>query len=106
MTPSPGPAAPSSQRRARRRRSSHLLQLGSAEQPRRAQDQHENKDHKDRDVLVLDREIARPEGFDQPDQNAAQNRSRQRADAPQNRSGKRLYPGKKPDEEVDDAVRS
>src|SRR5438094_10513263 len=102
MPPTRGPTAPGlAPRRARRRRSSHLLQLGPAEQPRRAQDQDEDQHHEDRDVLVLDREIARPEGFDQPDQNAAQNRSRQRTDAPQNRRGKRLYPGEKPDEEVD-----
>src|SRR5271165_5574284 len=42
---------------------SDLFQLGAAEETGRAKDQHQNEDGKDRDVLVIDREIAGPEGL-------------------------------------------
>jgi hypothetical protein len=71
---------------------------------RRQEDQHDREDREGRDVLVLDREIARPEGLDQADQQAAQHGAGQRADAAEHRGGERLDAGEEADVEVDHAV--
>ena len=51
--------------------------------------------------LYSTREIAGPEDLDQADQQAAQHRARQRADAAQHRGGEGLDAGQEADEEVD-----
>src|SRR5664279_4939545 len=43
------------------------------------------------DVLVVNGKIGRPHGLDQTDQDAADHRARQRADAAQDRGGERLH---------------
>src|ERR1044072_127417 len=58
-----------------------------AEQPGRKEDQHDDQNRKRRDVLVFDGEIRGPESLDQPDQQSAEHRARQRADAAQHRGG-------------------
>src|SRR6185437_1451030 len=45
-----------------------------------------------------------PEGLDQSDQQSAENRAGQRADAAEYRGGERLYAGEEADEEIDHAV--
>ena len=54
---------------------SDLLDLGPAEQARRHEDQDDGEDREGGDVLVLDGEIGRPEGLDQPDDEPAENRA-------------------------------
>ena len=54
--------------------------------------------------MYSDREITRPESLDQTDQQAAEHRPRQRADAAQHRRRERLHAGEKADEKVDHAV--
>src|SRR4051794_30397440 len=57
---------------------SDLLDLGPAEDAGRHEDEGDGEDREGRDVLVLDREISRPHGLDQPDDKAAQHRARER----------------------------
>src|ERR1700755_2389548 len=60
---------------------SDLLDVRPAEQALRQEDQGDGKHRKRRDVLVVDREIGGPERLDQPDEQAADHRAGQRADA-------------------------
>jgi hypothetical protein len=70
----------------------------------RSKDEHEHQDRERRDVLVLDREIGRPERLDQADEQAAEHCSRHRADAAEHRRGERLHAGEEADVEVDHPV--
>src|SRR6516165_9575111 len=71
----------------------HLLDFRPAENPGRQEDEYDDEDGESRDVLVLDREIGRPHGFDQADADAAEHGGR-----------KGFHAGEKADEEIDDAV--
>src|SRR5690349_12675796 len=51
---------------------SDFFDFGPAEQAGRKEDQHHDEDRERSDVLVLDREIGRPECLDQADQETAQ----------------------------------
>src|SRR3712207_9593784 len=57
---------------------SDLLDLGSAQQARGQEDQHDHEDAEGRHVLVLDGEVARPEGLHEPQHEPAQHRTRDR----------------------------
>src|SRR5215470_15618662 len=70
---------------------SHLLYVRSAEDPLRQEDHGDGENGEGSDILVVDREICRPHGFDQPDQEAADDGARQRADASQHRRGEGLH---------------
>src|SRR5262245_39607268 len=59
---------------------SHLLDFRPPEQALRQEDQRDGEDGKRRDVLVVDREIGRPQRLDQPDQETADHRARERAE--------------------------
>src|SRR5947209_20525607 len=59
---------------------SNLLDLGPAENARRHEDEHDGEDRERRHVLVFDREVGRPEGLDEPDDEPAEHGARQRAD--------------------------
>src|SRR5205085_10091680 len=67
-----------------------FFDFGPAEQAGRKEDEDDDENGKCRDVLVLDREIGRPQRLDQPDRQPAQHRARQRADAAEHRRRKRL----------------
>src|ERR1700685_4569965 len=58
---------------------SDFFDFRPAEQAGRKEDQHHDQDGERRDILVLDREIRRPECLDQPDQKSAQHGAGQRA---------------------------
>src|SRR3977135_4195638 len=60
---------------------SDFLHFRPAEQALRQEDQRDREDREGRDVLVVDREIGRPHGLDQADQDSADHGARQRADA-------------------------
>src|ERR1019366_472162 len=66
---------------------SHLLDIRPAEQALRQEDQGDGEHGEGGDVLVVDGKIGRPHGLDQADQNAADYRARQRANAAQYRGG-------------------
>src|SRR3982751_4041361 len=83
---------------------SDLLDLRFAEEAGRSEDQDQHEDGERRDVLVLAREIRRPENLDQPDQQAAEHGSGQGADAAQHGSGEGLDAGEEADEEIDQSV--
>src|SRR3981081_314313 len=70
----------------------------------RTADQHDNQERECRDVLVLDREICRPQGLDQADQKAAEHRAGQRADAAEHRRCKSLDPGDEAHVEIHQAI--
>src|SRR5262249_9807125 len=80
---------------------SHLLHVGSAEQPLRHEDQGDGEDREGGDILVVGGEIGRPERFDQPDQQSADDRAGERADAAQDGGGERLDPGREAVGEAD-----
>src|ERR1700761_8976560 len=69
---------------------SDFFDFRPAEQAGRKEDQHHDQDREGGDVLVLDREISRPERLDQADQEPAQHRSGQRADTAEHRRGEGL----------------
>src|SRR5690349_4596561 len=50
---------------------SDFLDVRPAEQALRQEDERDGEHREGRDVLVVDREIGRPHGFDQPDQDPA-----------------------------------
>src|ERR1017187_6307958 len=60
---------------------SHLLDIRPAEQALRQEDQCDGEHGKGGDVLVVDGKIGRPHGLYQANENAADHRARQRADA-------------------------
>src|SRR5215211_9183144 len=60
---------------------SHLLDFRPPEDALGQEDQRNGEDREGGDVLVVDREVGGPHGLDQPDQQAAEHRARQRADA-------------------------
>src|SRR3954451_14480992 len=62
---------------------SDLLDFRFAEQAGGAEDQNQHQDGEGRHVLVLDRKIGRPEGFDQADQQPTEHGAGQGADAAQ-----------------------
>src|SRR5437868_6575164 len=72
---------------------SNFFDFRPAQQSGRKEDQHDDQDRERRDVLVLDREIRRPQGFDQADQEAAEHRAGQRTDAAEHRRGESLDAG-------------
>src|SRR5215470_11873956 len=67
-----------------------LLHFGPAEQPRGQEYQGNGEDREGGDVLVVDREVGRPQRLDETDQEAAQYRAGERADAAQDCGGERL----------------
>src|SRR3954462_3406979 len=71
---------------------SNLLDLGSAEDAGRHEDEDDGENREGGDVLVLDREIGRPEGLDEADDQAAEHRAGERADAAEHRGRERLDP--------------
>src|SRR5262249_53350743 len=70
---------------------SHLLHIRSAEDALRHEDHGDGENGEGGDILVVDGEIRRPHGLDEPDQQAADDRARQRADAAQHRRGEGLH---------------
>ena len=68
------------------------------------EDQHDGQDREGGDILVVDREIGRPQRLDQADQQAAEHRARQRADAAEHGRGEGLDAGHEAVGEVTDAV--
>src|SRR4051794_35227172 len=72
---------------------SNPLHLASAEDAGRHEDEHDGEDREGGDVLVLDREIGRPERLDQADDQAAEHRAGEGADAAEHRGRERLDPG-------------
>src|ERR1700745_2694657 len=66
---------------------SDFFDFGTAEQAGRHEDQNHDQERECGDVLLLDREIGRPEGFDQADREATRHRARQRTDAAEHRRG-------------------
>src|SRR5262249_40309314 len=82
---------------------SHRLHVGSAGQRRRHEDQGDGEDREGGDILVVGGEIGRPERFDQPDQQSADDRAGERADAAQDGGGERLDPGREAVGEADHA---
>src|ERR1700687_2155315 len=83
---------------------SHFLDFRAAENAGRQEDQHDHQDREGGDVLVFDREIGRPERLDEPDEQAADHRAGQRADAAEHRRRERLHAGDEADVEIDHAV--
>src|SRR5947207_9076523 len=70
---------------------SHLLHIRSPEDALRQEDHGDGENGEGGNVLVVDREVGRPEGLDQADQQAAEHRARQRANAAEDGGGKRLH---------------
>src|SRR6266567_5791483 len=83
-------ALPTSTRGAVATLMSYLLDFGPPEQALRQEDQRDGEDREGRDVLVVDREVGRPHGLDQADQQAADHGAGQRADAAEHGRGERL----------------
>src|SRR5215218_2492214 len=83
---------------------SDFFDFGPAEQAGRKEDQHHDQDRERRNILVLDREISRPQGFDQTDQKSTQHGARKRADAAQHRRGERLDAGDEAHEKIHQPV--
>src|SRR2546421_439187 len=83
---------------------SHLLHFRPAEQALRQEDQRDGEDRERGDVLVVDREIRRPHGFDQSDEEAADHRAGERADAAEYGRGERLDAGDETVGEIHHAV--
>src|SRR4051812_33799237 len=70
---------------------SDLLDLGTPQNAGRHEDEQDGEDRERRHVLVLDREIGRPEGLDKADDQAAEDGSGQRADAAEHGGRERLH---------------
>src|SRR5580704_144234 len=70
---------------------SDLLDIRPAEQALRQEDQSDRKHREGGDVLIVDGKVGRPEGLDQADQEAADHRSGQRADAAEHGCGERFH---------------
>ena len=77
---------------------------GPAEDALRQEDHGDREDRKGGDVLVVDRQIGRPQGLDQADQQSAEHGAGQRADAAEHRGGERLHAGHEAVGEADDAI--
>src|ERR1043165_4651542 len=71
---------------------SDFLDVRATEQPLRQEDERDREHREGGDILVVDREISRPHGLDQPDQQPADHRAGQRADAAEHRGGERPPP--------------
>src|SRR6516162_11667037 len=71
---------------------SDLLDIRPAQQPLRQENQSDRQHGESGDILVVDREISRPQRFNQPDQKTAYNGARQRADTAKHRRGEGLHP--------------
>src|ERR1700730_5193347 len=78
-------ALPTSMRGAVATLMSYLLDFGPSQQTLRQEDQRDREDREGRDVLVIDREVGRPHGLDQADQQAADDGAGERADAAEHR---------------------
>src|ERR1700751_3040970 len=94
VTPASFAAAAMSMRVARASVSapmSDFLDVRPAEQALRQEDQRDREHREGGDVLVVDREVGGPHGLDQPDQDPADHRPGQRADAAEHRGGERLH---------------
>src|SRR5262249_43224721 len=83
---------------------SHLLHVRAAEQALGQEDERDGEDREGCDVLVVDRKIRRPHGFDETDEKAADEGARQRADAAEHRRGEGLDPGGEAVGEIHHAV--
>src|SRR4051812_14116496 len=70
---------------------SNLLDLGAPENAGGHEDEHDGKDRERRHVLVFDREVGRPERLDEPDDQAAEHGSGERADAAEHGGRERLH---------------
>src|SRR6202030_2872841 len=70
---------------------SDLLDIRPAEQALRQEDQGDGQHGEGGDVLVVDGKRGRQKGFDQADQEPADHRAGQRADAAEYRGGKRFH---------------
>src|SRR5690242_11704837 len=66
---------------------SDFLDVRPAEQALWQEDEGDGEHREGRDVLVVDREVGRPHGLDQADENPADHCARQRADAAEHRGG-------------------
>src|SRR6478735_1786011 len=62
-----------------------LLDFRPPEDAGRHEDQHDGENREGRDVLVLDREVSRPEDLDQADDEPAEHRAGKGADAAEHR---------------------
>src|SRR5688500_13106759 len=71
---------------------SDFLHFRTAQNAGRLEDQHEGQERESRHVLVGNREIGRPQRFDEADQQPAEDGAGQRADTAENGGGKRLDP--------------
>src|SRR5215210_3704565 len=69
----------------------NLFDFGPAEDARGHEDQHDSEDREGGYVLVLDREISGPQRLDETDDEPAEHRARQRADAAEHRRRERLH---------------
>src|SRR5690348_16993546 len=69
---------------------SDLLDVRTAEQALRQEDQRDRKHREGGDVLVVEREVGRPHRLDQADEDAADHRAGQRADAAEHGGGEGL----------------
>src|SRR6516225_10628719 len=74
---------------------SDLLDIRPAQQPLRQENQRDCQHGESGDILVVDREISRPQRFNQPDQKTAHTGARQRAEPAKHRRGEGLHPGHK-----------
>src|ERR1700730_4471107 len=83
---------------------SDFLDVGPAEQALRQEDERDREDREGGDILVVRREIGRPHGLDQADQQPADHCARQRADAAEHRGGERLHAGHEAVGEIHHAV--
>src|SRR6516162_1152622 len=83
---------------------SDLLDIRAAQQPLRQENQSDCQHGESGDILVVDREISRPQRFNQPDEETAYNGARQRADTAKHRRGEGLHPGHKAVGKRDHAV--
>src|SRR5262249_3033918 len=72
---------------------SHLLHVGPAEDALRQEDHGDGENGEGGDVLVVDREVRRPQRLDETDEQTAEHGARQRSDPAQHSGGERLYPG-------------
>src|SRR5882762_5332445 len=104
VSPASFSALPTSTRGAVATLMSYLLDFGSSQQALRQEDQRDGEDRERRDVLVIDREVGRPHGFDQADQQSADHGAGERADAAEHRRREGFDAGHEAVIEADHAV--
>src|SRR5262249_57431582 len=70
---------------------SDLLDVGPAQQPLRQENQSDCQYGESGDILVVDREVSRPQRFNQSDQKTADDCARERADSAEHRRSEGLH---------------